>query len=165
VSDEPPKDSLGGRIRAKRAELGLGQSALADAVGIRPHVMYRYELQGMTPRAPVLAKIAGVLGVSVEWLLAGRDNASSRASRVVYDEDKGGAAARVRRAVDAFLATAEGKDYERFRQRLYSAYRYAASPATIRSTVHDFLLEEKHGPAEEIEPTTKKRSVTKRPRR
>lgn len=59
------------RIRQRREQLGIGQSELADRIGVRPQTVYRYEMGSSTPSAPLGAQIARELQTSTEWLVGG----------------------------------------------------------------------------------------------
>lgn len=66
-------DGVGKRIRDAREALGIKQAELADAIGVRPQSMWRFEHDEMTPSAESAVLIARKLGVSVEWLILGED--------------------------------------------------------------------------------------------
>lgn len=51
----------------------MSQGGLADLIGVRPHTVYRYERQRLSPSAGALLRIAQACGVSMEWLLTGED--------------------------------------------------------------------------------------------
>lgn len=64
----PPR-TFGGRLRRIRSSRGISQAELARRVGISSRMAAYYEVQGGTPGAPLLAKIAKALEVSVDELL------------------------------------------------------------------------------------------------
>src|SRR5262245_29578040 len=66
----PEHPGLGQRIRQLRTGLGLTQSQFAQRLGVIQVSVARYEA-GRLPRADLLAKIAGLGNVTVEWLLHG----------------------------------------------------------------------------------------------
>ncbi len=65
--------SLGSRISRIRKERKTGQGELAEKVGIHPNVLGRYEREEATPSVEVAAKIAGALGVSLDYLVGNTD--------------------------------------------------------------------------------------------
>jgi transcriptional regulator with XRE-family HTH domain len=63
--------TLGGRILETRNARGMSQSKLADLLGITATAVWNWEQNGVTPRPPMLKKIAKVLGVSEAYLQSG----------------------------------------------------------------------------------------------
>lgn len=64
--------TLGDRIAAARQGAGLTQSGLAARLGVGAKVVSAWENDRTEPRANRLAMLAGMLGVSVAWLLTGQ---------------------------------------------------------------------------------------------
>lgn len=62
--------AIGGRIRRARRALGLSQAALGAAVGIDQPRVSRLEKGVTVVSADLLRRLAGALGVSVDWLLS-----------------------------------------------------------------------------------------------
>lgn len=62
---------IGERIFLARDRKGLTQRGLADALGVRPSHMSRWENGRVAPRSGVLVEVARLCGVSLEWLLTG----------------------------------------------------------------------------------------------
>ncbi len=56
------------KIKEQRNELGITQSALAQAVGISTRSVFGYEAGQKTPRPGTVIKLAKVLGVSAKYL-------------------------------------------------------------------------------------------------
>lgn len=81
--------SIGDRIRYARKEKDLSQADLADRVGVSQPAVANWESGVHDPRRVMLAKIAGVLRVSPEWLASG--------DRSLAETDKQPAAAYLRR--------------------------------------------------------------------
>jgi transcriptional regulator with XRE-family HTH domain len=81
--------SIGDRIRHARKEAGLNQVDLAERVGVSQPAVANWESGVHDPRRVMLAKIAGVLRVSPEWLAGG--------DRSPVETDKQPAAAYLRR--------------------------------------------------------------------
>ncbi len=71
------RDTFGDRLRASRQRLRLAgrkftQADLAKAVGVERNTVSRWENGGMLPKDPaVIASLAGVLGITADWLIAG----------------------------------------------------------------------------------------------
>lgn len=64
-------------MRAARIAAGLSQSDAAAAAGVHPHTVYRYERQELTPSLDHLEKLADAYGVSIDWLVRGREHAAT----------------------------------------------------------------------------------------
>ena len=65
------ENTIGKRIQALRKERGLTQKQLADAVGVTPQAVSKWETDESCPDITALPLLAGVLGVSVDTLLGG----------------------------------------------------------------------------------------------
>ena len=65
------ENTIGKRIQALRKERGLTQKQLADAVGVTPQAVSKWETDESCPDITALPLLAGVLGVSVDSLLGG----------------------------------------------------------------------------------------------
>ena len=63
--------TFGDRVAAAREELGLTQSQLANRLGVRLSTVEKWESDRSEPRANKLQMLAGVLNVSIIWLLTG----------------------------------------------------------------------------------------------
>lgn len=68
--------SLGDNIRKLRKEKKMTQQQLADALGVMPAAISKYEQDAVSPTADRLKQIACVLGVDINELLA--DNESPK---------------------------------------------------------------------------------------
>ncbi|MQV96182.1 helix-turn-helix domain-containing protein [Sinorhizobium medicae] len=64
-------DTLGGRIWRARDATGLSTKELASKLGVRNDTIASWERDRAEPRANRLFMLAGVLGVSPAWLMAG----------------------------------------------------------------------------------------------
>ncbi|MEO1330569.1 MAG: helix-turn-helix domain-containing protein [Pseudomonadota bacterium] len=64
--------TLGDRVSAARQAAGLTQAGLASRLGVGAKVVSAWENDRSEPRANRLAMLAGLLNVSVTWLLTGR---------------------------------------------------------------------------------------------
>lgn len=65
------EDTLGGRISAAREAAGLSMEEAAIRLGVQSDTWRAWECDRDVPRANRLTTMAGVLGVSPSWLLAG----------------------------------------------------------------------------------------------
>lgn len=61
------------RIDSLLKERGLNRVFLADAIGIKPQNISAWSTRGTIPAGDICLKIADYLGVSVEWLISGRE--------------------------------------------------------------------------------------------
>ena len=66
--------ALGPRIRARRLELGLEQAAVARAVGIQPHSLWRIEAgEVLNPGVELVRALAEQLSCSLDFLVSGTE--------------------------------------------------------------------------------------------
>ena len=65
--------SIGKRIRGKRQELKLTQEELARALGLTPQHISGIEQDKRSPSLSSLAKLAEELGVTVDYLVTGKE--------------------------------------------------------------------------------------------
>ncbi|MFO7853794.1 MAG: helix-turn-helix domain-containing protein [Paracoccaceae bacterium] len=63
--------TFGDRLAAAREGLGLTQSQLASRLGVRLASVQNWEADRAEPRANKLQMLAGLLNVSIVWLLTG----------------------------------------------------------------------------------------------
>lgn len=80
------ENTIGKRIQALRKERGMTQKQLADAVGVTPQAVSKWETDESCPDITALPLLAGTLGVSVDTLLGG---ASDVRTGVVRDAASG----------------------------------------------------------------------------
>lgn len=81
---------VGDRIRKRRKDLGMSQKALADALGISPSAMLKYEKNRVEMGAQRLADTAQLLDVPMIWLATGQGDPATTApteSRVVPTDE------------------------------------------------------------------------------
>lgn len=64
--------TFGDRMAAARDSLGLEQNQLARRLGVKGSTIAGWEDDRAEPRANRLQMLAGVLGVSITWLLSGQ---------------------------------------------------------------------------------------------
>lgn len=65
--------NLGRGIREKRQSLGITQEKLANALGMTPQHISAIEQDKRLPSLQLLVKLAGELGVTVDYLLTGKE--------------------------------------------------------------------------------------------
>jgi len=65
--------SLGERIRARRQALKLTQQQVAEALKLSPQHISAIEQDKRVPSLPSLAKLAEELGVTVDYLVTGKE--------------------------------------------------------------------------------------------
>lgn len=68
--DEP----VGARLRVARERAGMSQEELARHLGVEIDSLRAWESGARTPRANRVVTLAGLLGVSITWLLEGRED-------------------------------------------------------------------------------------------
>jgi class 3 adenylate cyclase len=62
-------EEIGGRIRERREKLGLKQTDLANALQVSAQAVSKWERGENAPDISVIVPLAGLLGVSTDWLL------------------------------------------------------------------------------------------------
>lgn len=67
----PETATFGDRLAGAREAAGLSQADLAAKLGVRLETLESWEDDASDPRANRLSKLAGLLGVSMMWLLTG----------------------------------------------------------------------------------------------
>ena len=63
--------TFGDRIAAARDAIGMGEKDLARRMGISTRTLQSWEADTAEPRANKLQMLAGLLNVSIKWLLTG----------------------------------------------------------------------------------------------
>ncbi|WP_235755221.1 helix-turn-helix domain-containing protein [Paracoccus salsus] len=66
------KATLGDRLTAARESAGLSVEDLAAGLGVRLETMQGWEADQAEPRAVLLGRLSGMLGVPLVWLLTGQ---------------------------------------------------------------------------------------------
>ena len=92
---------IGSRIARARAENGMTRDELGSQLGVRPATIRRWESGQATPRPNRMSTIAGILGVSVSWLLIGHGESPTADGELARIK---GDLARVRRGLTDTLA-------------------------------------------------------------
>lgn len=70
-SEKPDLDTMGGRLSRARDAVGLSVAQLARRLGVKSSTIQAWESDRSQPRANRLAMLAGVLNVSLSWILYG----------------------------------------------------------------------------------------------
>ena len=99
--------TLGDRITAAREGAGLSASQLAERLGVRLRTLASWENDATEPRANRLQMLAGVLGVSLVWLMSGRgEGPCETTARIAPLPATGASLCEELREVRSILATA-----------------------------------------------------------
>ena len=113
---------LGERIKAARAAQGLSQRKLAEMVGVSAQAISKYERGLDIPSTGVLLKLAGALGVSVDYFARPRKvervNPAWRARRRLRKKDERKITAKVADGLERYLQIEEivfGQEVPEFR--------------------------------------------------
>ena len=80
--------TLGKRIAVLRKEKGLKQDTLAEALGVSPQAVSKWENDQTCPDISLLPKLAELLGVSVDELLSGKKMELAQAVKVLPPEER-----------------------------------------------------------------------------
>lgn len=67
----PDAATFGDRLAAAREQSGMTQAQLSKRLGVKPSTLRKWEQDLSEPRANRLSMMAGLLGVSIMWLLNG----------------------------------------------------------------------------------------------
>lgn len=77
--------TFGDRLSGAREAMGLSQSGLARQLGVKLKTLRNWEQDMSEPRANKLQMLAGVLNVSIMWLLNGEGDGLSRPTEPAPD--------------------------------------------------------------------------------
>lgn len=80
--------TLGKRIAMLRKERGLKQDTLAEAVGVSPQAVSKWENDQTCPDISLLPKLAQLLEVSVDELLSGKKEELAQTAKVLPPEER-----------------------------------------------------------------------------
>ena len=69
----PAAETVGDRIARLRRKLGMNQAELAARAGCRPNQVSKYERGTYDPKLPVLSGLATALGISIDYLVTGKE--------------------------------------------------------------------------------------------
>ena len=74
---------IGRRLAEARDAAGLSPRELADHLGVKESTIEKWESGERSPRGQRVSKLAGILGVSLSWILVGRGVEPSAANHDV----------------------------------------------------------------------------------
>ena len=116
----PETATLGDRITGAREAAGLTQEQLARRLGVRASTVRAWEEDRSEPRANSLSTLAGVLNVSIMWLLVGEGEGASDPGNETSLSDNAGGILTELRILKEELASASQKTIrvEQMLQRL-----------------------------------------------
>ena len=80
--------TIGKRIAHLRKEKGLTQEDLANAMGVSPQAVSKWENDQTCPDISALPKLAEILGVTVDELLTGKTEEAQPAVRLLPPEER-----------------------------------------------------------------------------
>jgi|SRR5437016_10762891 len=66
-------EDISKRIKETREARGISASEFARLVGVTPTAVWNWEKNSIMPRRPALEQIAKVLGVSIAFLMSGKE--------------------------------------------------------------------------------------------
>ncbi|GGA14176.1 helix-turn-helix domain-containing protein [Neptunicoccus cionae] len=69
--------SFGGRLQAAREAKGLTVQGLSEKLGVQPESIEMWESEEDSPRSNRIQMLAGLLNVSIVWLINGESNGTS----------------------------------------------------------------------------------------
>ena len=84
---DPDVATFGDRLAAAREQANLSQAALAKRLGVKASTVRRWEDDLAEPRANRLSMLAGLLGVSMGWLISGTGDGVEAPDVVNMDAD------------------------------------------------------------------------------
>ncbi|MFT7593703.1 MAG: transcriptional regulator with XRE-family HTH domain [Paracoccaceae bacterium] len=104
----PDTATFGDRVAGAREAAGMTQAQLARRLGIKKTTLSGWEQDMSEPRANKLSMMAGLLNVSIVWLLTGEgDGMSAPVDEVVTSPDFTGILAELREIRAGMRANAE----------------------------------------------------------
>ncbi|MBZ8118703.1 helix-turn-helix domain-containing protein [Roseovarius sp. LXJ103] len=74
---DPTETTFGDRLAGAREASGMTQGALAKRLGVKKKTLDNWEHDQAEPRASSLSMLAGLLNVSLTWLLTGEGDGPS----------------------------------------------------------------------------------------
>jgi transcriptional regulator with XRE-family HTH domain len=96
-------DTLGGRILHAREAAGLDIKEIAARLGVSAKTVTNWESDRAEPRSNKLSTLAGLLGVSPTWLLAGRGASPREAVESGSSEELRGEVGRIKAEASRLL--------------------------------------------------------------
>jgi transcriptional regulator with XRE-family HTH domain len=86
IGEDTNRGELAGRIRAARQRAGITQRELAERLSVTPGAVGQWETDGV-PSTERLTALAGVLDVSIDWLL-GKSSQARHPAEAASDTDE-----------------------------------------------------------------------------
>lgn len=103
----PETATFGDRVAGAREAAGMTQSQLARLLGVKKSTLIGWEDDVSEPRANKLQMLAGMLNVSIMWLLTGEGDGTAAPEDDAAGPDYGGFLAELREIRAAMRANAE----------------------------------------------------------
>lgn len=104
----PESATFGDRVAGAREAAGMTQAQLARRLGVKRTTLAAWEEDRSEPRANKLSMVAGLLNVSIMWLLTGEgDGLDAPEENAVQDPDLAWAVAELREIHAAMRANSE----------------------------------------------------------
>ena len=103
----PEHATFGDRLTAAREATGMSQEALAKRLGVKKSTMRKWEEDLAEPRANRLSMLAGLLNVSMMWLINGEGEGVAGPDAETLPEDATAMILEIRRMKSDLHATAE----------------------------------------------------------
>ena len=104
---DPAVATFGDRLAAAREQANLSQAALAKRIGVKASTVRKWEDDLAEPRANRLSMVAGVLGVSMGWLMNGAGDGVDSPDATTIDTDMASLLSELRDVRVAFSQKAE----------------------------------------------------------
>ena len=104
---DPDVATFGDRLAAARDAAGLSQAAFAKRLGVKASTIRKWEEDLAEPRANRLSMMAGLLGVTITWLITGQGEGLDRPEADPLSEDLKGLLTELRDLRFSFSAKAE----------------------------------------------------------
>lgn len=79
--------TFGDRVAGAREAAGLGQEELARRLAVKPATLRAWEDDLSEPRANKLQMLAGLVGVSLKWLMTGEGDGPVAPPQEITDEE------------------------------------------------------------------------------
>nr|WP_272007059.1 helix-turn-helix transcriptional regulator [Roseovarius sp. ZX-A-9] len=92
----PDATTFGDRLAGAREQAGMTQGELAKRLGVKKKTMEDWENDHSEPRANRLSMMAGLLNVSISWLLTGQGDGPSEPEGAVLSRTASGLLSEVR---------------------------------------------------------------------
>ena len=83
----PDKATFGDRLAAARENSNLSQNDLAKRLGVKTSTIKSWENDNSEPRANRLSMLAGLLNVSITWLISAEGSGVEAPSKLDRSED------------------------------------------------------------------------------